>query len=102
MLALIKDGRIADIADINDIRNNNKRSFKIEFCNKEDFHSFINEKFQTSNAKEHYFQVTVDINSCDFAKFFASLGKYSVKFVSEIKYTLEKHFEKIFKGEIKK
>lgn len=100
-VALIYNGRIIDIADVNAIKNSTTKAYKIEFTNKEDYQKFKKLKYNIIRDQEKYFQVTVQIDDGEINKLFKSLSKYNLKFVSEVKNNLEKHFTNILEKEIK-
>ncbi|MDD3171490.1 MAG: ATP-binding cassette domain-containing protein [Bacilli bacterium] len=94
-VALISDGRIIDIADMKEIRNRGVREFKIEFKNQRDYQNFLNEEFEIVRIQEKFNQITISVKNADVNKVFKHLKDYDVKFISEVKYTLEKHFKEI-------
>ena len=97
-VALISNGHIVDICNMNDIRNRTVSDFKIEFNNKDDFNKFLNENYKTIRIQEEYNQVTIEIDKTNINDLFKDLKKYDVKFISEVKYTLEKYFKEKLGG----
>lgn len=97
-VALISDGHIIDIADMNQIRNRPVVDFKIEFNDKESFLAFKDKGFEIIRTQENYNQYTVQVKKTEINDLFKSLKGLNVKFISEVKYTLEKHFNEIMKG----
>ena len=96
-VALIDNGKIIDIADMNAIRNRPERDFKIEFKNRSDFEAFRKENYRIVRTQEQYFQVTARIPNEEAGRLLRTLKAYDVKFISELPYTLEKHFKTILK-----
>lgn len=94
-VALISDGHIIDIADMNAIRNRPCKDFKIEFNNVEDYEKFKKMDYTIVRDQKQYSQVTVNIKNEEINKLFSDLKAFDVKFISEVKYTLEKHFKEI-------
>ncbi len=94
-VALINDGRIADICDMNGIRNRPVKEFKIEFKTAEDYQRFLTENYEIIRLQEQYNQVTVRVDSNKTSKLLGVLKNYDVKFISELPYTLEKHFKNV-------
>ena len=92
-VALISDGHIIDVVNMNDIRNRPVKEFKIEFNNKDDYQKFQKEKYEIIRLQDQYNQVT--IKTTETGKLLTTLCNYDVKFVSEIPYTLERHFKEI-------
>lgn len=94
-VALINDGRIVDLCDMNEIRNRPTKEFKIEFHSADDFSRFLNEDYEKIRLQKQYHQVTIRIRAQDTAKLLGVLQHYNVKFISELPYTLEMHFKNI-------
>ena len=92
-VALINDGHIIDIADMNEIRHRPVKDMKIEFTNKAD--KFVGAGYEITRLQEQYNQATIRIKSEDTGKLLGALKGYDVKFISELPYTLEKHFKNI-------
>ncbi len=101
-VALIQEGRIIDIADMNKIRNRQSREFKIEFINQDDYEKFKLLNYEVIRDHMRYSQVTISIKKNEIDSLFKNLVNFDVKFVSEIKYTLETYFREIFKTEREK
>ncbi len=100
-VALISDGIIIDIADMHQIRNRPQVDFKIEFNDSDSYQNFRNLGFEIIRTQETYNQVTVSIRKSDIDSLFQSLKGLNVKFISEVKYTLEKHFNEIMNAKSK-
>ena len=100
-VALISDGVIIDIADMNEIRNRNIVDFKIEFNDKESYSKFKTFNFNIIRDQEIYNQLTVSVKKEDINELFKNLKGLDVKFISEVKYTLEKHFNEIMNKRLK-
>lgn len=94
-VALINDGRIVDVADMNEIRNRPVKDMKIEFTNPADYEKFVGAGYEITRLQEQYNQATIRIRSEDTGKLLGELKNYDVKFISEIPYTLERHFKNI-------
>ena len=94
-VALINDGHIIDIADMNEIRHRPVKDMKIEFTNKADYDKFVGAGYEITRLQEQYTQATIRIKSEDTGKLLGALKGYDVKFISELPYTLEKHFKNI-------
>ena len=100
-VALINNGRIADVAVMEQINNRPVKELKIEFITAEDYGRFLNGGYKIIRKQPQYNQVTVSVDAKDTGRLLKSLKDYKLKFVSELPYTLEKHFKKIMenKGE---
>ena len=89
------DGKIVSIASIDEIKNRKEQEFKIEFTNIEDYETFKRLDYKIIRDQAQYNQVTVSIQKGGINDLMNDLKKFHLKFISEIKYTLEKHFKKI-------
>ncbi|MDY2713818.1 MAG: ABC transporter ATP-binding protein [Candidatus Borkfalkiaceae bacterium] len=94
-VALIDSGKIVDVADMNEIRNRPIKDFKIEFTNSADYEKFKKIGYEITRLQPEYNQVTIKINVEQTGELFGALKGYNVKFISELPYTLEKHFKNI-------
>lgn len=100
-VALIFDGKIIDIADINALKNSDIRAYKIEFLDKEEYIKFKRLKFKIIRDQEKYSQVTIQIEDNKINHLFKVLKNYHLKFISEVKFNLEKHFKEILAERLK-
>ncbi len=96
-VVLIDKGHIIDIADMKKIKNPTFKEFKIEFNNEKDYEAFLMENYKIIRKQPKYHQVTIEIKTEATGELLMVLSKYDLKFVSEIPYTLERHFQKIIK-----
>lgn len=92
-VALIKDGRIIDIAVLEEIRNPRKREYKIEFLANDDYQSFKELSYDFIRLKEKQNQVILKVDVKETSRLISDLANYKVKFLSENKYSLEKYFQ---------
>jgi ABC-2 type transport system ATP-binding protein len=94
-VALISDGVIIDVANMNDIRCRPVTDFKIEFNDAASYETFKAMPFEIIRDQSAYHQVTISISKEQINDLFKRLKGLNVKFISEVKYTLEKHFNQI-------
>lgn len=94
-VAFINDGRIIDVCDMKSITRRPVKDFKIEFNTHDDYVAFLEEKYNITRLQEQYDQATIQIDSDKTVDLLKTLNKYNVKFISELPYTLEKHFKNI-------
>lgn len=97
-IGMIKGGRLISIVNPKDIRHTENKSYKIEFLNNEDFLSIQNENFVIKERKPESCQVIIDIEDEQINSLLLALSKRKVKFISEIKHTLEEHFMEYYEG----
>ena len=93
-VGLIMNGKILDIADMEEIRNSDFKLYKIEFENKNDYISFMNSNnYESVRKQQDYNQITIRIKDKQIKNLMLELSKYKVKFIREVKYNLEKYFK---------
>lgn len=97
-VVLISNGHIISIADMNEIRNRNVVDFKIEFNDINSYQKFLSKNYKITRKQDKYNQVSINIYKKDLTILFSDLKKLDVKFISEQKYTLEKHFDEIMEA----
>lgn len=97
-VALINKGKILDIAVMDEIKNRPVADYKIEFNSKSDYDKFKTLGYTIIRDQKQYNQITVSIKKRDLNKLFNDLTNYNVKFIAEVKYTLEKHFNEVMKN----
>lgn len=100
-VALIKDGRIIDVKSTLEIRHNQDKIYKVEFETADDYKRFTDEKFTFTEQYEEKNQLFIEVNDSDINRFLSTLKNYRVKFITEIKYTLEDYFKGLYLGGIK-
>lgn len=94
-VALIHNGRIADVAVMADITDRPEKEFKIEFKNEKDYTAFKSVGFNIVRDQQQYNQLTLSLPRDQIGKLFKSLKNYDVKFITEVNYNLEKHFKTV-------
>ncbi len=93
-VALISDGHLIDKVNMIDIKFRPTKDYKIEFKNNEDYMAFLKkEPYKVIRKQDQYNQVTINIKNNEINELFKFLKKYDVKFISEVKYTLDRYFK---------
>ncbi len=100
-VALLKNGTLVDVADMEKIRHHDIKTFKIAFRLKKDLTAFTKRKFGAKISDAERGEAEVSIPKDKLHELFAALSSYDVKYITEVKYDLEKYFDEIFKGEEK-
>lgn len=95
-VALIKDGKIIAVKSTDEIKHNEDKVYKIEFSYHEDYQRFLSEKFSFVNKKDDQNQVTININDRSINTLTKTLKGYNLKFITEIKFTLDKYFKSLY------
>lgn len=98
-VALIHDGHIADVAVIADIKNRPEKEYKIEFNDVASYEGFKSAGYKTVRDQPQYNQLTVSVGNDRLNALFRDLKRFDVKFISEVKYNLEKHFKTVLNKE---
>lgn len=96
-VAIIKQGKIVAEVNMKDIEHKKDKEFEIRFESQEDFEKFLNENFNFSERNKSKLRVKIIVNDDDINDFFKTMTKFKVKYISEIKYTLEKYFMQYYK-----
>ena len=91
-VALIKDGKIIAVKSTKEIKYNQEKAYKIEFNSHEDYKLFLAEPFDFTEKRESQNQVIVNVHDRQINTLLKTLKGYNIKFITEIKYTLEKYF----------
>ncbi|MFP3153503.1 ATP-binding cassette domain-containing protein [Lachnospiraceae bacterium ZAX-1] len=95
-VAMIKDGEIIAIKSTHEIRHNEDKVYKIEFEMIDDYLRFMGERFEFAEQREEQNQVLVNVHDKDIDRFLSVLKGYRIKFITEIKYSLEKYFKSLY------
>ena len=101
-VGFIKDGKIIDIVDMEEIHNRPYREYLIVFETKEDFESADASQVEVLDKRAENLSYLVRVPNEKIDGMFRELHKHKVVLIKEIQYTLEKYFmENIAKGETK-
>ncbi len=95
-VVLIKEGKIIGEKNTNEIKHNQNKEFKIGFDLIEDFTKFANKEqtvYTISSVKEEQKQIVVVVNDANINNFTKELVNYNLKYINEIKFTLDKYFK---------
>ncbi|MGU3472537.1 ABC transporter ATP-binding protein [Paenibacillus sp. D51F] len=95
-VALIKDGRLIAVKRTSEVKHNENKEYKIEFLSPDDYRRFLSEPFHFVKKRDEHNQVVIQIHDADINRLFGTLKGYSIKFIKEIKYTLENYFKGIY------
>lgn len=92
-IAIIKDGVLVSTIVADSLRHNEDKVFKVEFGSEEDYRRFLeNTKLELNVKRPKHNQVKIMIKDEDIHSFFEEMSGYNLKFISEIKFTLEDYF----------
>lgn len=96
-VALIDKGKIVSILDMSEINDRKVIDYKIEFNSESDYNKFLKLKQNVIRKQSQYNQVTIRVEKEKISEMFKILKDFDVKFISEVKYTLEKYFNEVIK-----
>ena len=94
-VAMIKDGKIIAVKATNEVKHHEEKVYKIEFKSQEDYVRFLSEPFDFVETRESQNQVIVKIHDSQINMLFKTLKNYDIKFMTEMKFTLERYFQSL-------
>ena len=99
--AIIRNGRIIAIVDMNDISKSAHKEYKIKFFTRTDSERFSKESFTFSEVNPAKSRVKVKIDDSEINTLIAALSGYGVRYISEEKQTLEDYFMHFYQRDAK-
>ncbi len=92
-IAIIKDGVVVSTIEAAKLKHNTNKTFKIEFATKKDYQQFLaRTKFKIPVERPDQNQVKLNLTDETMQRLFTELSEVSIRFISEIKFTLEDYF----------
>ena len=91
-VGFIKDGRIIDIVELEEIHNRPYHEYVVQFATHEDFEKVDTSQVEVLSVAEKYNAYAVRVPNEKIDGMFRELHKYQVSLIREIQYTLEKYF----------
>lgn len=100
-ISIIKDGRLVSTFIADELRHSERKTFEIEFMTRADFERFRIEveatnRLEVVSVLDTENQVKVAVNDRDINDFMMVISGFELKFLSEIKFTLEDYFMKFY------
>ncbi len=100
-ISIIKDGRIVSTFIADELKYGESKTFEIEFIDISDFERFTTTNFNTEvvevlEINKSKKQVRLKTNDQNINEFMKIIATYELKFLSEIKFTLEDYFMKFY------
>jgi len=99
-VAVIREGKIIDVVDMENIRYNKDKTYRMEFKSLEDFKHFLSLGHQVNQVKEEDLQVFVQIHDEDIDHLIRDLKGFDLVYFKEIKASFEDYITEVFKEEI--
>lgn len=94
-IGIIKDGKLISTFIADDLRHNENKNFKIEFTSKVSFEKFVLSGLNIYYQNPEKLKVKFSINDDHINDFIGTVS--DVKYLSEIKFTLEDYFMKFYR-----
>lgn len=92
-IAIIKEGVVVSTIEANQLKRSTHKAFKIEFASYKDYQRFLtNTKLVIPIERPKQNQVKLNLTDEKMQQLFSELSEVDVKFISEIKFTLEDYF----------
>lgn len=99
-VAVIRKGKIIDIIDMDNIRYNKNKIYRMEFKITEDFDRFISLGYQTNEVRVDDLQVFVQIHDEEIDNLIRDLKDFDLVYFKEIKVQFEDYVIEAFKEEV--
>lgn len=97
--AIIRNGRIITIVDMNDISKSVHKTYKIKFCSREESERFSRESFSFAEVNPDKSRVKVKIDDPEIGRLLQTLAGYQLRYLSEEKQTLEDYFMHFYEND---
>jgi ABC-2 type transport system ATP-binding protein len=97
-IGMIKGGKLISIVDPKNIRRNERKTFKVEFLMSEDYSAMLESNFTFKEQKPEHNQIILEVEDSNINELISALSKRKIKFISEIKHTLEEYFMSYYEG----
>jgi ABC-2 type transport system ATP-binding protein len=95
-VAFIKEGKIISSISTEEIKHHQDKTYKVEFVSAQEVQRFLTEGLSVDSQWGAQNQVLVNVNDADINGFIRLMTGYRVKFITEIKYSLEKYFKMLY------
>lgn len=98
-VGIIKDGRIIEEKNADELRHSRKKSYKIEFFKQEEFALMCELPFEKTDVLQDKLQMIVHVNDASINELLRTLSAFHLKYLNEIKHSLEDYFMQFYGGE---
>ena len=99
-VAFIQEGKIIDVVSMEEIHSRPYREYFITYLDEGAYQEAFKEGFEVMGRYEDRNGIMVKVDLEKTQEFLAELGKFHLKSVNEIRYTLERYFMETFGGNI--
>lgn len=98
-IGIIRQGKLISTITSDEIKQTNKKTYEIEFNAVEDFEKFCTEQLAFKETDLTKRQVKVIVQNSDINSFIKIIANYDLRFLAEIKFSLEEYFMHLYGGE---
>ena len=98
-IAIIKNGRIIEEKNAEELRHARKKSYKIEFFDKEEFDLMCRLPFEKTQVISEQLQLIVHVEDMNINVLLRALSQFHLKYLKEVKHSLEEYFMQFYGGE---
>ena len=100
-ISMIKDGKIISTFLADELRHKQTKIFKLEFTSSHEYKKFVEDSnvskhLNLVSLRDYQNQVKIEIQDNNINNFFKIISNYELKFLSEIKFTLEDYFMEFY------
>ncbi|API88454.1 MULTISPECIES: ABC transporter ATP-binding protein [Marinilactibacillus] len=99
-VAVIQEGKIIDVIDMETIRYNKNKYYRMEFKSLKDFEHFLRLDYQIDKIKAGDLQLFVQIHDKDINQLIQDLKYFDLVYFKEVKVTFEDYITQTFKEEV--
>lgn len=98
-IAIIKEGKIVDVVNADDVKHFKRKTFEITFADKDSYEKFLKSGFEIRDKRpeENMVAAAIDDSLCD--KFVKMIVNFQVANFVEHKQTLEEYFMHFYKSD---
>lgn len=95
-VALIKEGKMIAVQSTKEIKHNQNKVYKMEFTSHEGYEQFLTEPLDFAEKRGNQNQVIIRVHDSQINTLFTTLKGYHIKFMTQIKYSLEDYFNSLY------
>ncbi len=99
-VAVIREGKIIEVTDMENIRYNKNKIYRMEFKSLEEFERFLSLSYQIKRVKAEDLQVFVQIHDENINHLIQDLKSFDLVYFKEIKIPFEDYITDAFKEEV--
>lgn len=98
-IGIIRQGKLISTISTDEIKHTERKTYKIEFATQDDFERFCKEDLDFQEVIETKNQVRIIVQDKDINTVIQVMTNYNLKYLSEIKFSLEEYFMHLYGGE---